>query len=85
MAAGGFKEEYSKEMLERLGARIRQLRKDRGYMNYEKISYDYNISRAQWGRYEKGQNITFLLILKIVKALEVTLEEFFRDFNTDSK
>ncbi|MGN6400681.1 MAG: helix-turn-helix domain-containing protein [Flavisolibacter sp.] len=67
------------EMLTKLGARIRQLRKERGFDNYEHFAYEHNISRAQYGRYEKGQDIRFSTLIKVVNAFGMTLDEFFSD------
>jgi transcriptional regulator with XRE-family HTH domain len=69
----------SVDMLQKLGARIRELRKKKGYDNYEHFAYDHNISRAQYGRYEKGQDIRFTSLLKLINAFEITLEEFFSE------
>jgi transcriptional regulator with XRE-family HTH domain len=65
------------KQLEKLGARIRQLRIEKGYSSYEYIAYENNISRAQFGRYEQGQDLRFSSLIKVVNALGVTLEEFF--------
>ncbi|HEX9503118.1 MAG TPA: helix-turn-helix transcriptional regulator [Patescibacteria group bacterium] len=37
------------------------------------------MSRTQYGRYENGQNLTFTSLVKIVKAFDMTLEEFFSE------
>lgn len=63
--------------LERLGKRIRELRLKKGFSNYENFAYDHDIPRAQYGRYEKGEDLRFLSLMKVVRALGVTLEEFF--------
>jgi len=68
-------EEYRKK----LGARIKQLRIKAGYSSYEFFAYDHNFSRAQWGRYENGQNLKFGSLVKVVRALGVSLPEFFSE------
>jgi len=65
--------------LKKLGLRIKQLRVKAGYSSYEYFAYDHNISRAQFGRYENGQDIRFTSLLKVISALGVTLEEFFSE------
>lgn len=65
--------------LERLGKRIRELRIKKGYSNYEYFAYDHNIARAQFGRYETGEDLRYSSLLRVVKALGVTLEEFFSE------
>jgi len=73
-------EKYIEQNLERLGKKLQELRKEKGYKNYEQFAFDNNISRAQYGRYEKGQDLRFSSLCKVLKALNVSLEEFFRDF-----
>lgn len=67
----------SEETLKKLGERIKQLRIDKGYTSYEYFAYDHNISRAQFGRYEKGQDLRMSSLIKIINAFEISLEEFF--------
>ena len=43
------------------------------------FAYDHNISRAQFGRCENGQDLKFSNLLKIVAAFDITLEEFFSE------
>jgi transcriptional regulator with XRE-family HTH domain len=69
----------SEEYLERVGKRIRELRIKRGYSNYEHFAYDHNISRAQFGRYEKGQDLRLSSLIKVVNAFGITLQEFFNE------
>jgi transcriptional regulator with XRE-family HTH domain len=74
-------DDYIETYLERLGKRIKQLRKAKGYKNYEQFAFEHCISRSQYGRYEKGQDIRFTSLCKVLKALDVTFEEFFKDFD----
>ena len=67
------------EDLIKLGNRIKALRIKRGYTSYEYFAYEHNISRAQFGRYEKGEDLRYTSLLKVVKALDMTLEEFFSE------
>lgn len=61
----------------RLAARIKSLRLKKGYSSYEIFAYEHNISRALYGRFEKGQDLRYSSLLKVVKAFDMTLEEFF--------
>jgi transcriptional regulator with XRE-family HTH domain len=72
-------EGFEKKGLTMLGNRIKMLRIEAGYSNYEYFAYDHNISRAQYGKYEKGANISFTTLLKIMKAHKMTIEEFFSE------
>lgn len=68
----------NKELV-KLGKRIRELRIKKGYSNYETFAYDHNIPRAQFGRYEQGEDLRYSSLLRVVKALGVTMEEFFSE------
>ena len=65
--------------LKKLGDRIKQLRIAKGYSSYEYFAYDNNISRAQFGRYEQGQDLRMSSLIKVVNAFEISLEEFFSE------
>ena len=73
------KDEFTLKQLQKLGNRFKQLRKEKGYTNYEIFAYDNEIPRAQYGRYEKGEDLRFSSLLKVLKALDITLEEFFSE------
>ena len=82
MTAGNSNEELKqlkKEMVERLAARIRALRKEKGFTNYEKFANQYNLSRSLVGKFETGQNMTFFSIVLVAKALDMPLSEFFSE------
>lgn len=68
----------SKE-LEQIGNRIKSLRIKKGYTNYEYFAYEHNITRSQYGRYENGEDMRISSLVKIVKAFDMTLEEFFSE------
>jgi len=65
--------------LEILGKRIRDLRLKKGYSNYEYFAYEHDIPRAQFGRYEKGEDLRYSSLLKVIRAFDMTLEEFFSE------
>tara|TARA_B100000508_G_C11230602_1_gene166786 strand:+ start:164 stop:400 length:237 start_codon:yes stop_codon:yes gene_type:complete len=67
------------EFLQKLGQRIKELRIAKGYTNYEIFAYDNNIPRAQYGRYEKGENLRIFSFFKILKALEISPKDFFKE------
>lgn len=69
------------ELLQRLAKRIKELRRAKGYTNYENFAYDHGIARAQYGKYEKGDNdLRFSSLMRVIEALGVTPEEFFQGF-----
>jgi transcriptional regulator with XRE-family HTH domain len=67
--------------LKKIGERLRFFRKKAGYTNSEYFAYENNISRPQYGKYEAGANIQLNTLIKILKAMNVSLEEFFTGFN----
>ena len=71
--------EGTEDELVKLGKRIKALRIKKGYTSYEYFAYDHDISRAQFGRYEKGADLRFSSLLKVLKALDISLKEFFSE------
>jgi transcriptional regulator with XRE-family HTH domain len=70
---------HIKDLFEKMGKRIKQLRKQKGYNNHETFAYEHGFARAQFGRYERGANLQFSTIVKVVEALDMTLAEFFSE------
>lgn len=72
--------DFSKEeVLKKLGKRIKELRIAKGYSSYEYFAYEHNISRAQYGRYEKGEDLRFSSLSKVITALGITIKDFFAE------
>ncbi len=67
------------EYLKKLGKRLKELRIKKGYTNYEYFAFENNIGRAQYGKYETGGNIQFDTLVKILKALDISLKDFFAE------
>ncbi len=72
------KDVFTQKQLKKLGNRLRELRIAKGYTNYELFAYDNQIPRAQYGRYEQGQDLRFSSLLKVLKALDISLKDFFK-------
>ena len=64
-----------------LSNRLKELRKEKGYANYEHIAYDLGMSRSAYWRLESGENFSLKTLIKVCKLLEVTMEEFFVGVN----
>jgi transcriptional regulator with XRE-family HTH domain len=63
------------------GERVRTLRLERTGLSQEEFADRVGVHRTFIGRVERGEtNLTLANILRICAALEVTLTEFFRDF-----
>jgi len=69
----------AEEQLQKLGARIKALRIAEGYSSYEYFAYEHGISRAQFGRYENGQDIRFSTLIRIINAFGMSVTEFFSE------
>lgn len=69
--------DYSEEQLKKIGNRMRQLRKEQGFKNYEQFAFTHELNRAQYGRYENGANMSFKTFFKILRAFDVSVMEFF--------
>lgn len=61
----------------KIGKRIKALRVEAGYSALEDFAHEYDIPRAQYGRYEQGVNMKFSSLLPILRAHGLTLQEFF--------
>ena len=71
------------KLLKKVGERLKYYRKKAGYTNSEYFAYEHEFSRPQYGKYEAGANIQLNTLMKILKALNVSLEEFFKGFDED--
>lgn len=73
------KDDYTIQQLESLAKRLREVRKERGFSNYEQFAFENEIPRAQYGRYEKGHDLRFSSLIKVLKAMDISLKDFFSD------
>jgi len=67
------------EELKKLGNRIKALRIKAGFSNYEYFAYKHELPRAQFGRYERGEDLRYTSLLKVIKAFGITVQEFFSE------
>lgn len=77
-------DDYQNIQIKKLAKRLRELRIQRGYTNYEKFAWDHDISRGQYYRYEKGSDIKFSTLMKVLKALDITPPSFSVRDSTES-
>jgi transcriptional regulator with XRE-family HTH domain len=77
--------DITEDQLKKIGNRLRQLRKEKGYNNYEHFAFQHELNRAQYGRYENGANMSIKTLLKILTAFDMTLPEFFAEGFEDEK
>lgn len=71
------KDKYTRKQLENLGNRLREIRISKGYSNYEYFAFEHNLPRAQYGRYEQGKDLRLSSLIRTLKAMDISLAEFF--------
>jgi hypothetical protein len=67
-----------------IGDKIKRLRIEAGYTNYEHFAWDHNIGRMQVWRMETGSNFNFSSFFKILDAHGISPADFFAEF-TEAK
>jgi len=71
----------NEDILIKIGNRLRELRKSKGYTSYENFAFDHDIPRMQYWRLEKGKtNITIRSLERILNIHEIAFKDFF-DFD----
>ena len=71
--------QQQQDQLKRIGNKVRELREKTG-QSYEVFAIKNDINRISQYRIEKGENFQMNTLLKIIQGLEMTPEEFFKDF-----
>ncbi len=70
----------SEQELKKIGFRLKSLRKSKGFTSPDKFSYENNLNRSQYGKYEAGNtNITIGTLINILNCFSVSLSEFFNE------
>lgn len=65
------------EALINLGIAIRKLRIRKGYKSAELFSYENNLNRTAYWRWENGQNLTMKNFFKLCSIHNLTPKDFF--------
>ena len=60
-----------------ISKRIKELRKEKGFNNYEHFAYELGMSRSAYWRIEKGSNFEMKTLFRICKLLGISVQEFF--------
>lgn len=83
---GSVKDEPLANILHRIGLRLTELRKKKGYKSHETFSYDFNIPRMQYWRMENGKtNLTIKSLLKVLSIHKISLEDFFKQLPREGR
>ena len=75
----------NQEELNAIALRLKELRKAKGYSNYEHIAFDLEMSRSAYWRLETGANFELKTLIKICRLLDISLEEFFKGIDIPNK
>lgn len=67
-----------------IGERLKELRKAKGYKNYEHIAYELEMSRSAYWKLEKGGNFEIKTLIKVCRLLNITLAHFFEGIDLPS-
>jgi transcriptional regulator with XRE-family HTH domain len=59
--------------------RLKELRKEKGFKNYEHFAYELGMSRSAYWRIEKGSNFEMKTLFRICKLLGISVQEFLSD------
>lgn len=78
-------EKINKEEYQAIAQRLKELRKAKGFSNYEHIAYALEMSRSAYWRLETGVNFELKTLIKICRLLDITLEEFFQGIEKPKK
>lgn len=67
----------TQKQLKNLGKKLKALRIEKGYSNYEIFSYENKIGRSQYGKYEQGSDMTVSTLFKLIEIHGLSVKEFF--------
>lgn len=78
--------DVDRDYIKKIATRVKELRVKSGYSSYEAFALHAGINRNSYFRFEKksaetGENFTIALLLKIVRGLDISLADFFKDIN----
>ena len=66
--------------IKRIGIRLKKIRKDLGFSNSDKFANNYDLDRAQYGKYESGsQDLRISSLLKILEKINMKISDFFNE------
>ena len=79
------KTQKKEELLINLGVIFRQLRIQKGYSSAEQFSFDFDLNRTAYWRWENGENITMLNFVKLCSIYNVSPKEIFEMYEKKYK
>ena len=72
------RDDYIASQLSNVGKRLKQIRKQRGYTNYEQFAFDHKIGRAQYGAMRKAATCDSVVSLSCYSLWKLILSNSFR-------
>ena len=75
-------EKVIQDTLSKMAIKFKEMRIDKGFSSYEDYAWTHGFSRMQVWKMEQGNNLTMKSLLKILKTHDISLAEFFKDFDT---
>ena len=79
------KKKKANKEVEQLAKRIKTIRINQGYVNSDHFAFDHYFARTQYARYEKGEDLRFTSLVKLVHSFGITLSQFFEGFDGPSR
>jgi transcriptional regulator with XRE-family HTH domain len=74
--------EVDRDYIKKIAAKAKFLREEKGY-SYESFALHAGLNRNSYFRFErssvKGDNYTIALLLRVIRGLNMTTTEFFKD------
>lgn len=68
-----------------IAQRLKKLRKEKGYSNYEHVAFGLGMSRSAYWRLESGANFELKTLIRVCAFLGIGLNEFFKDIDLPQK
>ncbi len=69
--------------LQIIGKRLEEVRKEKGYSNYEKFVFTHDLTRSKYSGYENGSNMNLTTFFKLLYALDIDAVSFFSTINDE--
>lgn len=67
------------KIIKKIGARLKALRIEKGHTSYEVFAFENDIDRSQYGKYERGADMRISSLVKVLTALDISVDEFFSE------
>lgn len=65
------------QVIKKIGERLKALRIAKGHTSYEIFAFENEIDRSQYGKYERGTDMRISSLVKVLHALDISIDEFF--------